>query len=49
MKIELNDELLSDLLEEDSVAIVEIEEEAEEIAETMPDEYCDPMAEFRMI
>ncbi len=52
MLIELNENMLRCLYQEDSVAVADSDkwsEEAEEIAEAMPDEYCDPMAEFRMI
>ena len=48
MRIELNEEMLRNLFEEDSVSVsAEIDEE--EIADLLPDEYCDPMAEFKMI
>jgi len=47
MFVELNENLLRNLYEEDSVTVAEIDEE--ETADLFPDEYCDPMAEFRMI
>lgn len=51
MLIDLNENVLRCLYQEDSVAVADSDEfsEEEEIAEVMPDEYCDPMAEFRMI
>jgi len=47
MNIALNEELLRALVQDDSVTVEE--EYDEEIADLFPDEYCDPMAEFRMI
>lgn len=48
MVIALNEELLRVLMQDDSVTIAE-EEYEEEIADLFPDEYCDPMAEFRLL
>lgn len=49
MLLEVNENVLRYLLDEDSVAVrEEIDQEAEEIAELMPDEYCDPIAEFKL-
>lgn len=48
MQIELNKELLRALMQDDSVTVAE-EEYEEEIADLFPDEYCDPMAEFKVL
>jgi len=47
MNIVLNEELLRALAQDDSVTLVK-EEYDEEIADLFPDEYCNPMAEFRI-
>ncbi len=52
MLVDLNENILRCLYLEDSVTVAdndEWSEEAEELAEAMPDEYCDPMGEFWMI
>ena len=48
MVIALNEELLRALAQDDSVTVAE-ETYEEEIADLFPDEYCDPMGEFKMI